>query len=374
MQVDRDVVALQHDHQFGVLRPAVGDEVRRPAQGNGQHRRLRRRLADHWRRPGSSRDCVANVCSGARFLQRRQPRRQLRRQADLDLGDVRLGPLRRARVGHRRVEARAVRSASCAPLVETANLGLNANAAQSVTWKGTSSDAAAPSALVRAPVIFSGLQSVGLNVKPGRLIVTLTCLICSGMPSMIVGILVCARVVGRDRQRRRQRVHFDLRAHHDRPAFLQVERAGLRGVDDRQTERGPLVRAGDVHLAAGDVERVAADADADDRFPDQAFRTTRTGVGLRFPAQFYARQQARQARWHVQLDALQVLLAVFTAERRRKRREPARLQVGRAGVQRRGERERTLARRPARAGGDLEFGADGTAALPDHGVNDASVS
>ena len=26
-----------------------------------------------------------------------------------------------------------------------------------------------------------------------------------------------------------------------RPAFLQVERAGLRGVDDRQAERGALV-------------------------------------------------------------------------------------------------------------------------------------
>ena len=32
-------------------------------------------------------------------------------------------------------------------------------------------------------------QFVGLNVKPGRLIVTFTCLICSGMPSRIVGIL-----------------------------------------------------------------------------------------------------------------------------------------------------------------------------------------
>ena len=42
--------------------------------------------------------------------------------------------------------------------------------------------------LCRPPVIAIGLQSVGLNVNPGRLIVTLTCLICSGIPSRICGI------------------------------------------------------------------------------------------------------------------------------------------------------------------------------------------
>ena len=46
----------------------------------------------------------------------------------------------------------------------------------------------APSLLPRLPVIASLLQFVGLNVNSGRLIVTLTCLICSGMPSRMCGI------------------------------------------------------------------------------------------------------------------------------------------------------------------------------------------
>ena len=75
------------------------------------------------------------------------------------------------------------------PEVETLKPGLKARDAQLVTWKGTETGELAPSALSIAPVIAFGLQFVGLNVNPpGRLIVTLTCLICSGMPSMIVGI------------------------------------------------------------------------------------------------------------------------------------------------------------------------------------------
>ncbi len=43
--------------------------------------------------------------------------------------------------------------------------------------------------LCSVPVIASGLQLVGLNVNPpARLIVTLTCLICRGIPLMIGGI------------------------------------------------------------------------------------------------------------------------------------------------------------------------------------------
>src|ERR1700733_9291294 len=39
------------------------------------------------------------------------------------------------------------------------------------------------------PVMLIGSQLVGLKVNPGRSIVTLTCLICNGIPSRIVGIL-----------------------------------------------------------------------------------------------------------------------------------------------------------------------------------------
>ena len=68
------------------------------------------------------------------------------------------------------------------------NDGLNARFAQSATWNGTETAELAPSPPVIVPVIDIGSQLVGLNVKPGRSIVTLTCLICSGIPSMMCGI------------------------------------------------------------------------------------------------------------------------------------------------------------------------------------------
>ncbi len=91
------------------------------------------------------------------------------------------------------------------PLVETLNAGLNPSTAQFVTCNGTDSAAVAPSVLDRLPVMLIGLQFVGLNVNPGRLIVTLTCLICNGTPSRIGGIaygpllslvIVSAAVIG----------------------------------------------------------------------------------------------------------------------------------------------------------------------------------
>src|SRR6202035_1796625 len=74
------------------------------------------------------------------------------------------------------------------PVTVAVKLGLNASAAQLVTWNGTDSDDAAPSMLCRAAVIDIGSQLVGLNVNPWRVIVTLTCLICSGMPLISGGI------------------------------------------------------------------------------------------------------------------------------------------------------------------------------------------
>jgi hypothetical protein len=67
------------------------------------------------------------------------------------------------------------------------NDGLNASPAQFVTWNGLDTGALAPSALVIVPVMLIGSQLVGLNVKPLRSIVTLTCWICRGIPSMICG-------------------------------------------------------------------------------------------------------------------------------------------------------------------------------------------
>jgi hypothetical protein len=73
------------------------------------------------------------------------------------------------------------------PLVDAVSFGANASPAQSPTWNGTERYELAPSSPVRAPVTASGLQFVGLNVKPGRSMSTLTCRISNGIPSMIVG-------------------------------------------------------------------------------------------------------------------------------------------------------------------------------------------
>src|ERR1022692_109174 len=74
------------------------------------------------------------------------------------------------------------------PEVRTDSCGLNPSAAQLVTWKGTFSAEDAPSVLPSDPVICSFSQSVGLKINPGRSIVTLMCLISSGIPSRMCGI------------------------------------------------------------------------------------------------------------------------------------------------------------------------------------------
>ena len=58
---------------------------------------------------------------------------------------------------------------------------------QFTTWNGTDTAELPPSPPVIVPVIDIGSQLVGLNVKPRRLMFLLTCLICRGMPAMIVG-------------------------------------------------------------------------------------------------------------------------------------------------------------------------------------------
>src|ERR1039458_7195844 len=74
------------------------------------------------------------------------------------------------------------------PLVETLNCGANFRLAQLATSNGIDTGELAPSALLMLPVTCIALHDVGLNVNPGRVMLTLTCLICNGMPSMIDGI------------------------------------------------------------------------------------------------------------------------------------------------------------------------------------------
>ena len=88
-------------------------------------------------------------------------------------------------------------------------------------------------------------------------------------------------------------------------------------------------------------------------------------------------EQALQARGHVQLHALHVLLSVGAADRRRQRAERAGVDVRRPARERRAERQR-------RAGAGLPLGPDvmwklldavagASPGSADHGVNNASV-
>ena len=59
--------------------------------------------------------------------------------------------------------------------------------AQFAAWKQLETGAFTPCVLVIVPVAASGSQSVGLNMKPGRSIVTFTVFSCNGTPSRIFG-------------------------------------------------------------------------------------------------------------------------------------------------------------------------------------------
>src|SRR5580704_9781877 len=166
--------------------------------------------------------------------------------------------------------------------------------------------------------------------------------------------LVRAFIIGRDRDRGGFLVDFELRSYYYLP---EVVGAGLRWVHDAQPERGALVRAGDVHLAAPDGVGVPADTHTDDRFPDQAFRATRPFIGLLFAAQLHARQRPGDTLRHVQRDALQGLFAVFAAHRHLERAEPARLDARRTHRQGRVERQWVAARAAVRATRHVERGA-----------------
>ena len=148
---------------------------------------------------------------------------------------------------------------ACAAVVTTV-FGSNFRLAQFVAWNGTDSEAAAPSSLPIVPVTAIGVQLVGLNVKPFAVDETLTALICTGIPSMIAGshrtlagvfvVTVSAAVTG-------SISIFARTTTIGRPGgvggvALEVKRARLRRVHDREPEGGALVGAGDVGLAARD--------------------------------------------------------------------------------------------------------------------------
>ena len=222
-------------------------------------------------------------------------------------------------------------------------------------------------------MIAIGLQFVGLNVNPGRSIVTLTCLICSGIPSMIVRDRVGPGAFACDRQRRGVRVDFDLRADdHFRPRLNGPASAGLT-ID--RPNGAPCVGAGDEHFAAVHRVRVAAQPDADRRLPDQAFRTARSRVrpALRGTASTPERLPSRPGGM-CSCDRLEVLVAVFAAHRHRERRE-------RAGLHVQAARRQTTERTAAGSGTGLPFGPEVILncearlrrRLPDHGAIDASV-
>ena len=134
--------------------------------------------------------------------------------------------------------------------------------------------------------------------------------------------------------------------------FLQVERAGLRGVHDRQPERRALVRSREVHLAAGDRERVVPKPTltvvsptrlSDPHVPASACASPHSftpGISPAAPAA-------------VQLTPPAALLAIFAVHRHRQRAERPGLNVRRARRQP-GERQRVTAcsshRDPRRSG------------------------
>ena len=96
------------------------------------------------------------------------------------------------------------------------------------------------------------VQFVGLNVKPGRSIVTFTTATATGSRS-------ARSATGRgDRQRRCIRVDVDRRANDDRAGARgprECVGARLGGHHDRQAEGGTLVAFGEEDLSSGDQER-----------------------------------------------------------------------------------------------------------------------
>src|ERR1700704_1049129 len=118
------------------------------------------------------------------------------------------------------------------------------------------------------------------------------------------------------------RIDADRGTHDD---VAEVERAGDRRDHDGETERGALVGTREEYLPALHVERVGACSRGDSCMPDQAIRSARALIGLRFGALFDALEDPQHALWQLDRYPAQSLVLVAAGERRGERAEPTRL-------------------------------------------------
>ena len=167
-------------------------------------------------------------------------------------------------------------------------------------------------------------------------------------------VLELRQGVGGGRDGGGARVDRDRRAHHD---VAEVVGAGDRGRDHRKAERRPLVGAGQVDGAL-ERERRRAGAGGDRRGPNAARVGATRGRGHRVVAGRDARDHPEQPRRLLDRELVEVLFAVFAAERERELGEGAGCGRGgprRARVERRVERPRRGAGSSGAVGIDAEF-------------------
>ena len=163
------------------------------------------------------------------------------------------------------------------PEVETAKDGLNARLLQPPTANALDTSAIAFSEPETRAVICCPAQFVGLNMKPGRSISTVTRCKRNGTPIENLRNRIRPRFIGRDRQRRVYRIHIDPRPDDHQ---TEVERSRDRTRDDAQPERRTTIRPRQIH-GPFDFKGVGASAGGDPRRPDlRRFRAhTRIGAG-----------------------------------------------------------------------------------------------
>ena len=268
----------------------------------------------------------------ARFLDRRQPRRELLGEVEFRLVEPRLGAHRPFRVGDLEQQARTVdfaglrgrRDRQRRRVFQLRAVGRPGTGRTPGRWRLRAGERARDRhrAAVRR-----------VEREPGRLIMHIDVLDLQREAFDDARDRVRPDPVGRDRERRGRRVDFDLRPDDStgRPS-CRSNGPAFAGLTMLQAERGARVGAGQVDLAAGDGEWVLADADADDRFADLRFRTAGARVRLGFRAQRHARQHPRHPRRVCAARTTASWLTVFAAERRRQRAEPTRVVVRRAAT------------------------------------------
>ena len=180
-------VALQHDDQRRERFAAVGDEVHRAGQARPAAAAWCARTMPTTDAAGHAAGLASNVRGGARLLQRRQPRGQLLGQFDLDARDVRLAAHGSRRVGELRVEARTIGAARL-PARGDRELRFERKAlAARRPRTGSTRSRSRPAAPETIAVICCAAQLVGLNMNPGRSMLTVTRCRRSGTPKTICG-------------------------------------------------------------------------------------------------------------------------------------------------------------------------------------------